>query len=285
MSKSVITEIQSQVVLMLPVKSAEDFMALEEILQSANPEMIAAADAMGTVHFARFVRVDDSTLAFVSEFDGSFVDYVHGFLKHLGPVFDQILPHLSDAPPTPAASNAEAFISWLDKHNKRSLDFYSGYPALSVKEIKSRAGLTGTSGGKPDAQNVLALVFPVRSLLDYMELRFFLPRLMPTMVKGADDIGTLHFGNFVDWGHAQIAFFTIFDGDFRSYMADFTKYIGPTFDELMKHMKNPPPTPVAKNLEEFIAWTAAIQRDPIVFYSAYPMLGVQDIRALATAIA
>jgi hypothetical protein len=59
MSKSVVTEIQSHITVMLPVKSAEDFKAVEQILQSANPQMIAAADAMGTVHFARFIRMSD----------------------------------------------------------------------------------------------------------------------------------------------------------------------------------------------------------------------------------
>ena len=66
-------------------------------------------------------------------------------------------------------------------------------------------------------------------------------------------------------------------------MNDFMKFLGPTFDEMMEHMKNPAPTPVAKNPEEFIAWANAIQHDPIVFYSAYPTLGVQDVKALAVA--
>jgi hypothetical protein len=281
MSKSVVTETQSHITVLLPVKD-EHFNTVEQILQSAGPQMIAAADAMGTVHFARFVRLSDSTLAFVSEFDGSFVDYLEGFLKHLGPLFDQILPHIVDPPPTPVASNADAFISWVEKHNRPSLAFYSGYPTMHVQEIRSRAGLKGASAGK-GVQNVLAEVFPLKSILHYMELRFLLPRLLPSMTKSSDEIGTLHFANFVDLGNAQIGFFTIYDGDFRSYMNDFMKFIGPTFDELMKHMKNPCPTPVAKNPEEFIAWAEAIQHDPIVFYSAYPTLGVQDVKALPVA--
>jgi len=142
--------------------------------------------------------------------------------------------------------------------------------------------LKGPSAGK-GVQNVLAQILPIKSPLHYMELRFLLPRLMPSIAKAGDEIGTLHFGTFVDLGNTQIGFFTIYDGDFRSYMNDFMKFIGPTFDELMKHMKNPAPTPVAKNPEEFIAWAAALQRDPILFYSAYPPLGVQDVKALAVA--
>ena len=121
MSKSVVTEIQSHITVMLPVKSAEDFKAVEQILQSANPQMIAAADAMGTVHFARFIRMSDSTLAFISEFDGSFVDYAQGFIKHLGPLFDQILPHIADPPPTPvAATPTHLSPGWKSTTNSRS---------------------------------------------------------------------------------------------------------------------------------------------------------------------
>jgi hypothetical protein len=234
------------------------------------------------VHFARFIPLTDSTLAFISEFEGSFIDYAEGFIKHLGPLFDQLLPHLADSPPTPVASNADAFISWMEEHDKRSLGFYSAYPTMEVKQIRSQAGLTGPSADK-GVQNVLAQIFPLKSLLDFMELRFLLPRLMPSMTKSSDEIGTLHFADFVDLGKGHIGFFTIYDGDFSSYMNDFMKFIGPTFDALMKHMKNPAPIPVAKNPENFIAWAAALQRDPIVFYSAYPTLGVQDVKALVMA--
>jgi hypothetical protein len=282
LSDPVITEMQSQIALMLPVKSTADFTALEQILNSAAPEMTAAADAIGTVHFARFMHMDDSTLAFVTEFDGSFADYVAGFLQHLGPVFDQVLPHLNDAPTVPLGGNSDALITWLQKHHKGTLAFYSGYPTMTVKDIKSRAGLTGTAGGTSTVQNVLAMNFPIKSLLDYMELRFGIPRMLPTMDKAADAIGTLHFGNFVDLGLPHIAFFTIYDGDFTSYMNDFMKYLGPVFDAMMAHFSNPAPTPVAKNPEQFIAWANAIQHNPIYFYSAYPTLGVQDVRTLAT---
>ena len=41
-----------------------------------------------------------------------------------------------------------------------------------------------------------------------------------------------------------------------------------------------PPTPVAKNAHAFYEWALANNHEPIGFYSAYPGLGVQDIRAL-----
>ena len=41
-----------------------------------------------------------------------------------------------------------------------------------------------------------------------------------------------------------------------------------------------PPTPVAKNAHAFYEWALANNYPPIGFYSAYPGLSVQDIRAL-----
>jgi hypothetical protein len=45
-SKSVVTEIQSHITVMMPVKSAVDYKAVEQILQAAGPQLSAAADAM-----------------------------------------------------------------------------------------------------------------------------------------------------------------------------------------------------------------------------------------------
>ena len=73
---------------------------------------------------------------------------------------------------------------------------------------------------------------------------------------------------------------TVYDGNFDTYIADFTKNIGPVFDLIFKFTKNPPPSPCRKHLQEFIDFAAAANRVPIGFYQAYPGLSVQDIHAL-----
>jgi hypothetical protein len=78
----------------------------------------------------------------------------------------------------------------------------------------------------------------------------------------------------------QIGFFTVYDGSFDTYIADFTKNIGEVFDLIFKFTKNPPPSPCRKHLQEFIDFAAAASRAPIGFYQAYPGLTVQDIHAL-----
>jgi hypothetical protein len=93
-------------------------------------------------------------------------------------------------------------------------------------------------------------------------------------------VGTPHFAQFVPLEDNQIGFFTVHDGSFEKYIADFTKNIGQVFDLIFKFTKNPPPSPCRKHLQEFIDFAAAANRSPIGFYQAYPGLSVQDIHAL-----
>ena len=70
----------------------------------------------------------------------------------------------------------------------------------------------------------------------------------------------------------QIGFFTVYDGSFDKYIADFTKNIGEVFDLLFKFTKGAPPSPCRKYLQEFIDFAAGANRAPIGFYQAYPGL-------------
>ena len=78
----------------------------------------------------------------------------------------------------------------------------------------------------------------------------------------------------------RVGFFTVYDGSFDKYIADFTKYIGPGFDLVFKFTKDPPPSPCRKYVQEFIDFASGANRAPIGFYQAYPGLTVQDIHAL-----
>jgi hypothetical protein len=70
--------------------------------------------------------------------------------------------------------------------------------------------------------------------------------------KDLDKVGTPHFAQFVLLEDNQIGFFTVYDGSFDKYIADFTKNIGPIFDVLFKFTKGAPPSPCRKYLQEFI---------------------------------
>ena len=82
------------------------------------------------------------------------------------------------------------------------------------------------------------------------------------------------------FGKSHIGFFTIFDGDMAKYFQDFAEKTSFVFDTIFPHVDGAPPTPVAKNVQAFYQWALEDNHPPIGFYSAYPGLSVQDIRAL-----
>ena len=98
--------------------------------------------------------------------------------------------------------------------------------------------------------------------------------------EASDSLGTLHFSHWVPFEHNHLGFFTIYDGDFDKYIQDFAEKTSFVFDAVFPHVTGGPQTPVAKNAQAFHQWALENNYPPIGFYSAYPGLGVQDIRAL-----
>jgi hypothetical protein len=125
--------------LVFPLKSRADMEALAVTLPPLLPMMFEAADTIGTLHFARFIALGETRLAFISEYDGDLGDYVMDFTKHLGPVFDAVFARVVNPPPTPIAKNADALLEWVNAHNLEPLAFYSAYPTLSVLDINAQA--------------------------------------------------------------------------------------------------------------------------------------------------
>ncbi len=66
----------------------------------------------------------------------------------------------------------------------------------------------------------------------------------------------------------------------EKYFQDFAEKTSFAFDAIFPHIEGAPPTPVAKNAQAFYQWGVDSNYPPIGFYSAYPGLSVQDIRAL-----
>jgi hypothetical protein len=51
-----------------------------------------------------------------------------------------------------------------------------------------------------------------------------------------------------------------FDGDFGQLMSDLAKSAGPVFDAILAHVDAPPTTPVADNMEAFVAPLSLAQK-------------------------
>jgi hypothetical protein len=269
---------QSHFTLGLPLKSPSDTKALADQLSPLMPALSLAQDATGTVHYSLFTVLSAKTLLFLGDFDGEFAQLIAEFGKRAGPVFDAIFQHVTDPPALPVADNIDAFVEWSANHLIHPLNTYSAYPDATVKEVKALAAAADVVGG--GELHPFLVILPTRSSLAFIEIKLLLLARAHGITKDLDSVGTPHFAQFVPLEDKQIGFFTVYDGSFDKYIADFTKNIGPVFDLIFKFTKDPPPSPCRKHLQEFIDFAATASRAPIGFYQAYPGLSVQDVRAL-----
>jgi hypothetical protein len=269
---------QNHFTIRFPLKSPADTKALAEQVPSLMPGLFQVAEMIGTIHYSRFTILSEKTLLFLGDFDGEFSQLVAEFAKHAGPVFDAIFPHVDNPPPTPVADHADDFVDWTADHLVHPLNLYTAYPEVTAKEIKALASAAEVTGA--GEQRPFLVILPMKSKLAFIEVQLLLRARGRGTTKDLDKVGTPHFAQFVPLEDNQIGFFTVYDGSFETYIADFTKNIGEVFDLIFKFTKNPPPSPCRKHLQEFIDFAAGANRTPIGFYQAYPGLTVQDIHAL-----
>ena len=89
------------------------------------------------MHFARFVFLENNTkLAVITTYDGSFEDYINEFIDEIGDVFNALLAHMDGASPIPIQQNRQAFLDYVKKNDLRAIEpFYSAYPKATVLDI------------------------------------------------------------------------------------------------------------------------------------------------------
>ena len=76
-------------------------------------EIYAGLDNVGTVHFARFLIVDNN-MCMVSCYDGDFSNYIRDFVAQLGTVFDGVVALIEGGDAMiPTRNNIDAFIDWV----------------------------------------------------------------------------------------------------------------------------------------------------------------------------
>jgi hypothetical protein len=269
---------QNHFTIAFPLRTPADAKALAEQLPALMPGLFHAEDTIGTIHASRFTILDETTLLFLGDFDGEFGPLMTALAKETGPVFDAILQHVGYPPPTPVAANVDAFVEWAAEHLLSAATLFSAYPDVTVKDVKALATAAGVTGAGKELP--FLVILPIKSRIAYAEVVLLLHARAHKTQKDLATVGTPHFAQFIPLGKNRIWFFTVYDGSFDQYIADFTKYIGPVFDLIFKFVHDPPPSPCRKHLQEFIDFAAGANRDPIGFYEAYPGLSVQDIHAL-----
>jgi hypothetical protein len=273
---------QSHFTLSFPLKSPADAQALPQELPPLMPDLLRVEDTLGTVHYSRFTVLSDKTLLLLADFDGEVGQLMLELARQAGPVFDTIVKHVNNPPPTPVAANAEAFVEWSAENLLHPAFVYSAYSGPTVKQIKSLAAAADVTGA--GQRNAFLVILPARSRIAFAEMQLIL-RTMAMVGKvrrDMDKVGTPHFAQFIPLEDRQLGFFTVYDGSFDKYIFDFTRNIGEVFDVIFKFTKDPPPSPCRQHVQEFIDFAAKASRTPIGFYQAYPGLTVQDIKTLIT---
>ncbi|MEO8766892.1 MAG: hypothetical protein ABI363_00870 [Nitrosospira sp.] len=137
--------VQSPLTLIMTIRSPEDFQALNARIleiQAAPPEknlIWIALDKLRIVHFARFVFLENNTkLAIITTYDGSFEDYLNEFIDEIGDIFNALLQHMDGAPPLPIQQNRSAFGDYVKANDLSGIEpFYSAYSQATVLDIQA----------------------------------------------------------------------------------------------------------------------------------------------------
>jgi hypothetical protein len=112
---------------------------LQSLPQDQNP-FVAALNKIGTVHFARFVFLDNDQFAVITTYDHDLENYLNEFVNELGEIFNTILKYIENAPPLPVQTHRQEFIEYVRSHDLRCVgQFYSSYPDRTVLDILAPA--------------------------------------------------------------------------------------------------------------------------------------------------
>lgn len=146
-------------------------------------------------------------------------------------------------------------------------------PRTVVKPISSTAP-------SDNLQRAMNLIMPLHRPNIYTrgQLANLLFEATDEILVGLNNVGTVHFARF-DMVDGNLCMFSVYDGDFTSYIRDFIASIGDVFDLLMKQVKDPPTIPVARNVDEFIEWVR--DHDAFQMPESPVDIGHEDLESLS----
>ena len=114
--------------------------------------------------------------------------------------------------------------------------------------MHAEAGFTGTTFAEPAADVHADQVTPAGLCLEAGAPG----SIREDAYEASDSLGTLHFSHWVPFEHNHLAFFTVYDGDFKKYIHDFAEKTATMFNALFKHVQGAPPTPVEEERRRFL---------------------------------
>jgi hypothetical protein len=136
------TPVQNPLTLVMTARSPEAATALRatvdglQALPRAENPVIAALDRLASVHFARFVFLDERRLAVITTYDEDFETYINDFVDEIGDVFDRLLAHIEPGL-VPVHEHRQEFLAFVRAHDLGCVGpFYSAYPERTVVDIR-----------------------------------------------------------------------------------------------------------------------------------------------------
>ncbi len=106
-----------------------------------------------------------------------------------------------------------------------------------------------------NVQSTMNLIMPLRdsTAAGRANAANAIAKSVDELFSGLNAVGTVHFARF-DIIDGNLCMFSVFDGDFTTYIRDFIALFGSVFDVLMTFVKDPPPVPSELHTEAFIDW-------------------------------
>jgi hypothetical protein len=125
------------------------------------------------------------------------------------------------------------------------------------------------------AQTPLQTILPIKSPVDFhsQELKKVIALGAPFIDKVLADSRMVHFASFVFLDNdSKLALFTMYDGDFDTYIGHFAKEFGHLFDRFFEHVTITPKMPIREHPFEFVQYLKQFVQQPVggYYFSAYP---------------
>jgi hypothetical protein len=157
----------SPLTLLMPVLPGK----IQEVTKSLGQyqgQLDAALQSIGTVHYARTLILDASqqnlqpqqnpadsfVIGIITEFDGSFNDYIGDFVSQVGTIFDVVLPYVvGGAAVVPVANNVAAFQAFVTQYDASqhspNNSLFQAYP-YTVQQILA-AGIPSSASASSES--------------------------------------------------------------------------------------------------------------------------------------
>ncbi len=120
---------------------------LKKFIDSRNGDF-TATDKVGTVHFMRFVFIDDDTrLLFCTAFDGDWDSYIDDFGTKIPDELDALFSEAVDYP----GINSPTIKDYIAKYQITAAGWYCAYPDQTVQEVLHNAKVAAATENLLDA--------------------------------------------------------------------------------------------------------------------------------------